>query len=115
MKVLLHNLELTWNEIFTTYIPAEKYSFDNVVILDLKEVIKYDSGFVKTILFIHSMDSFLDKVLYKAERKRDPTKILTLGGYSSALNLIVIMTENHRPIDAGSLDDDGRKKFYRGA
>ena len=48
-----------------------------------------DHKFVKTLIYIYSMQTFIFSEMNKASRKKDITKIEYYGAYASALGLIV--------------------------
>ena len=47
-----------------------------------------NSVITKSILFMYSMETFLPYNLNKAERDRDPNKLMSLGPFAKALNTI---------------------------
>jgi len=48
-----------------------------------------DHDFVKTLLYIYSMNSFVFKEINKASRDKDTSKIKFYGAYASALGYII--------------------------
>ena len=45
----------------------------------------------KSILFMYSMETFLPYNLNKAERERDPKKVMSLGPFAKALGAISLI------------------------
>lgn len=48
-----------------------------------------DHQFVKTLIYIYSMESFVFHEMNKASRKKDVSKLKFYGPYASALSFIV--------------------------
>ena len=57
--------------------------------LDFKTLSNPNSKFVKTIIYIYSMESFLFKEMNRATRDKDTDKIKFFGPFASALSLII--------------------------
>ena len=57
--------------------------------LDLKTLSNPNNKFVKTMIYLYSMESFLFRELYKTTRDKDLEKIKFYGPFASALSFII--------------------------
>ena len=57
--------------------------------LDKKTLSDHNNNFVKNLLYIYSMESFLFKEINRATRKKDLDKIKFYGPFASALSFII--------------------------
>lgn len=48
-----------------------------------------DHDFVKTLIYVYSMDSFIYQEMNKASRTKDESKIMYYGAFASALGFII--------------------------
>ena len=57
--------------------------------LDLKTLSNPNNKFVKTMIYLYSMESFLFKEMNKTTRDKDQEKIKFYGPFASALSFII--------------------------
>jgi hypothetical protein len=73
------------SELESRYKLFKKLSQDEI---KKRNLINPSSALTKSILFMYSMETFLPYNLNKAERDRDPKKVMSLGPFARALYLI---------------------------
>lgn len=84
-----------FDKIIQMHVNLWKKIFSMVKDLDLKKPLRSkdlsnpDNDFVKTIIYIYSMESFLFYQINRATRSKDLSKIQLFGPYASALSLII--------------------------
>lgn len=73
-----------WREIFDM---VKNVSFNEP--LTLKVLANPNHKFVKTMIYIYSMESFLFKEMNTVSRSKDVNKIKIYGPFASALSLVI--------------------------
>lgn len=83
--VLIDNYTNMWNKIFQLGLA----DIDIKKPLTTKILSDSENKFVKTLIFVYSMESFIYKEINKASRSKDSSKLMYYGAYASALGFVI--------------------------